>query len=311
MIRSILVPLDGSSFGEHALPLAADLARRANATLHLVHVHQMIPLTALGDAVILDAVEIHHRQDELAYLADVGRRLKEVAPVMVKPAVLEERDVEVALREYVKHNAIDLVVMSTHGRGVLGRFWFGGVADALLREVNQPMLLVRPSEGKPDLRRKVDLHRIVVPLDGTPYAERIMEPVVEMGRLFESRMTLMRVIPPVLRASCLPDATTMQGLANSALEEVQKAQRRLQEEADAYLKGFATMLREKGIKEVETRVMIDEEPAAAILDEAREEHSDLIALETHARNEFSRLFHRSVTETIIRNGELVLVHHKV
>jgi len=41
MIRSILVPLDGSTFGEHALPMAASLARRAGATLHLVHVHEV------------------------------------------------------------------------------------------------------------------------------------------------------------------------------------------------------------------------------------------------------------------------------
>ena len=33
MYRSLLVPLDGSAFGEHALPLALDIARRADATL--------------------------------------------------------------------------------------------------------------------------------------------------------------------------------------------------------------------------------------------------------------------------------------
>src|SRR5690606_36424049 len=39
MFRNILVPLDGSPLSEQALPVAARLARAANATLHLVHVH--------------------------------------------------------------------------------------------------------------------------------------------------------------------------------------------------------------------------------------------------------------------------------
>ena len=39
MIRTILVPLDCSTFGEHALPMAAAAARQHGATLHLVHVH--------------------------------------------------------------------------------------------------------------------------------------------------------------------------------------------------------------------------------------------------------------------------------
>src|SRR4051794_10061084 len=39
MFRSILVPLDESSFGEHALPLALTIARRAGAKIRVVHAH--------------------------------------------------------------------------------------------------------------------------------------------------------------------------------------------------------------------------------------------------------------------------------
>lgn len=42
MIRSILVPLDGSPFGEHALPLALAIAAKAGAEVQVVHVH--VPL---------------------------------------------------------------------------------------------------------------------------------------------------------------------------------------------------------------------------------------------------------------------------
>ncbi len=43
MYHSILVPLDGSPFGEHALPYAFDIARRTGAQLHLAHVYDTPP----------------------------------------------------------------------------------------------------------------------------------------------------------------------------------------------------------------------------------------------------------------------------
>jgi hypothetical protein len=51
MYRSILVPLDGSSFGEHALPLALSIARRANAHLQLVRVHSVLDAVYAPDGV--------------------------------------------------------------------------------------------------------------------------------------------------------------------------------------------------------------------------------------------------------------------
>jgi hypothetical protein len=45
MFRSLLVPLDGSIFSEHALPFALDIAKRASAAVQLLQVH--VPLNAL------------------------------------------------------------------------------------------------------------------------------------------------------------------------------------------------------------------------------------------------------------------------
>jgi nucleotide-binding universal stress UspA family protein len=68
MIRTILVPLDGSAFAERALPVAAALARRLGASLHLVSVHDpasgfIDPATAAVASVELDQ-EIRSAQQE-------------------------------------------------------------------------------------------------------------------------------------------------------------------------------------------------------------------------------------------------------
>jgi nucleotide-binding universal stress UspA family protein len=67
MYRSILVPLDGSRFGEQALPLALAVARRAGASLKLLHVHA--PLVAgypEGPVYFREDLEVHLRNKKRA-----------------------------------------------------------------------------------------------------------------------------------------------------------------------------------------------------------------------------------------------------
>jgi nucleotide-binding universal stress UspA family protein len=297
MFRSILVPLDGSTFGEHALPLAASLARRADAVLHLVHVHQAVPPASVAGVAVMDTLDLHLRQDEQAYLADVVRRLTEAGPIKVN-SVLLEGEVEPAIRAHAARVEADLVAMSTHGRGALGRFWLGSVADELVRDLPRPVLVVRPHEGKPDLHRSVELTNILLPLDGTPHAEKILEPALNLGKLFDSSFTLVRVVKPALRDSYLPEGSYVQA---SLLTEVQAIQKQWHDEALAYLEGVARRLREDGVK-VQTRVVVDEQPAVGTLLEAQTHQASLIALETHGRHGLSRLFRGSVSDKVVRGG---------
>jgi len=305
MIRSILVPLDGSDFAEHALPIAADLARKAGAVLHLVRVLATLAVEGWAGVPVPDVSDLHERQDEQAYLADVSRRLTEKAPLTIETDLLEG-DVVVALKEYAVEEAIDLVVMVTHARGAVGRFFLGSIADDLVAAVSQPILLVHPGEGKPDLAREAPLRSIVVPLDGTPLAENAVWPAVEMAKLFDSELVLVRVERPALLPSYLPDGYGIEpGLATQT-EEMAARER---EEAKKYLAQVASMLAVRGVK-VRTDVVIDERVARGILADADAHHAGLIAIETHGRRGLSRLFLGSVADEVVRGGEVpVLMHH--
>src|SRR5262249_41806092 len=132
MIRNILVPLDGSTFGEHALPLALSIATRANAGVQLLHVHP--PLTALYTEVALDVnqqlndVIRHQSRDYLQRIAEkVGAAGVAVASTMLDGEIAE------AIERHAISTRADLVVMTTHGRGPLARFWMGSVVDELIR----------------------------------------------------------------------------------------------------------------------------------------------------------------------------------
>jgi nucleotide-binding universal stress UspA family protein len=287
MFRSILVPLDGSAFGEHALPLALAIARRSGAALHVVHVHDVGSDRLLTFYTLDPGVA----QGERDYLASVAKRLTARAGVSVHPAFLKGETAEVLLGHAAATGA-DLVAMTTHGRGPLSRFWLGSVADEMARRSPVPLLLVRPQEPPPDLAEDVILRHLLIPLDGSPFAEQILAPAVELGRLMEADYTLLQVLP------ALPPASTTDF----------SPQEQLRTPAQAYLHRVAEPLRRQGLQ-VRTEVVVHSHPAAAILEESRSQVADLICLETHGRRGLPRVFLGSVADKVVRGaGGPVLLH---
>jgi nucleotide-binding universal stress UspA family protein len=183
MYRSLLVPLDGSPFGEHALPLARAIACQAGATLHLVHVHVITVPISVDAIPIFDAtLDAQDRAREQAYLDDLARRLSIDGALRITTAVLDDPIAD-ALQTYAAAHEIGLVVMTTHGRGAFSRFWLGSVADTLVRCAPMPILLLRPQEKRPNLAQLPEIKHILVPLDGSALAEGILPSATALGAL--------------------------------------------------------------------------------------------------------------------------------
>jgi nucleotide-binding universal stress UspA family protein len=313
MYRNILVPVDGSPFGEAALPLALSLARRSGAVLHLVHV--MPPIGTIYseaplyiDSSLEQELFEHQRERNQAYLDGLARKLGARASVVVKTALLAG-DIPLLLRTHAIDTHADVVVMTTHARGPLGRFWLGSVADDLVRKLPMPLLLVRPGEKVTEFEPEPAPRHILVPLDGEPMAEQMLERAVEVGTLMEADYTLLRVIRPVLPTPYTAEGASMAQIAQSLIEETNKIQEQIAKEAREYLEKVAGGLRQRGLK-VNTRVVVEEGVALAILHQAQS--TDLIALCTHGRRGLTRLFLGSVADKVIRGGHLpVLVFRPI
>ncbi len=310
MYRNILVPLDGSPFGEHALPLALGLARRAGAAVQLVHVAAPVEM-AFTESVFVTEADLAGRIEARLreYLDGVVRRSEAAADVRVTPVLLKG-DVTEQIRRRAAELPADLVVMTTHGRGPLGRFWLGSVADELLRRLAVPLLLVRPHEGEPDLAVAPPLEHLLVPLDGSPLAEQVLEPAVALGRLTGADYTLLRALKPVLAVAPGPGVAglTLEDKAQGLLERTRAVHRQLCRDAQDYLDRVTGGLEARGLR-VRTRLPVEEQPAVAILNEAVPPGIDAVALETHGRRGLSRLLLGSVADKVIRGAAVpVLVH---
>jgi len=305
MYRTILVPVDGSPFREAALPLALSMARRAGAMLHLVHVMPPVGTIYSEAPLYIDSslereLFEHERARHQAYLEQLTKKLGAKAPVVVKTALLAG-DIPAMLRNYATEVKANLVVMTTHARGPLGRFWLGSVADDLVRKLSIPVLLVRPEEAVTAFEPEPAPRRILIPLDGEPLAEQILERAVDLGQLMEADYTLLRVIKPVLPITYTAEGASMAQMARSLIEETGRIQEQIRKEAQEYLEKVAAGLRNRGLK-VNTVVEVEDKPALAVLNLAS--LADLVALCTHGRHGLPRLFLGSVADKVIRGGHL-------
>lgn len=298
MYHSLLVPLDGSAAAEHALPMGASLARRFGAALQIVRVH--VPVGSVhGEHGWYDEIADREiRESGQAYIDAVIQRLAAVGNSFLSSALLDGT-VASAINRHAVATGVDLIVMTTHGRGPMARFWLGSVADSLVRQTSIPILFVRPQEAEADLTHEPLFERVQIPLDGSPLAEQILEPAVALAAAMQAEITLLRVVQQLTPASYDSDSSRVSGIRPALLKQLQEVDRQEWTRAEEYLDQIAERLRSRSLR-VQTRVVSQVRPATAILDDASTHGTDLIALATHGRGGLKRLLVGSVADKVLR-----------
>lgn len=299
MYRSILLPLDGSSFAEEALPLAARLARGEGTELRLLHVIRGAPDVDFKSPVEDLAWRTEVREAASGALGDRVARLRKEG--ISAHAEVREGPVVEQLLASAKEHGVDLVVMTTHGAGGFRRWWLGSVAERLLRDGTFPLLLVRPwddtserSGGEPRFGR------VLVPLDGSPESEAVLPHVAWLHEARDAELVLVRVIPSPLEVGSL------YGVPSVKIES--EAHRWQRESARSYLEEVAArMARSRGLAgalppRMELRVVEASSAAEGILEAARVHGADLVALSTHGRSGIGRVVVGSVADKVIRGA---------
>ena len=299
MYSTILIPLDGSPLGERALPVAIALARRSRARLELVHVRG--PSAPSANAPMYDTrldEELEQGiRDRISTLAESVVRDEGLAAT----AVFLRGDIPCALHEHASAHGIDLVVMTSHGRGGFNRAWLGSVADELIRRATVPLLLVRPDRDDPPEVREPIFRRVLVPLDTSQRAEEVLAHAAALGIPESTEYLLLTVVTPRTAVDPFPGLVTMLGRADLT-RRVKDEQTR----ADDYLTRVANSFLEIGAT-VSPHTLLDPRPATAILDFARERGVDLIVLSTRVRSATERVLVGSVADKVARGASVPIL----
>jgi len=134
MYDRILLPLDGSDLARAIVPQVQDMAA--------AHGAEVILLQVLPGSGVLPATAAQERDEAEERLTEVEQALLEKG-VNARHTIRHGSDPAAEIVDYAEVNKVDLIAMSTHGRGGVGRWVFGSVAAKVLEGTTKPILLVR------------------------------------------------------------------------------------------------------------------------------------------------------------------------
>ena len=204
--NDFLVPLDGTVRSEAALPLAARIARNAQATLVLVKVVSFVseywmPITPTYPIMAQTAIDADV-EEATAYLERIAADPK-LAGITIKTSVQCGQVAPTILAVAASFGG-DLIVLCHHGSTGALHWIMGSVAEMVARHAAIPVLVLR--EGATSLggtaADSAQPLRLLVPLDGSAGAQAALEPGAELLTALaaprqKTALHLARVIPPV------------------------------------------------------------------------------------------------------------------
>jgi nucleotide-binding universal stress UspA family protein len=144
MHKRVLLPLDGSTMAEQALPHAVEQAERFRSELVLLRaVSPLLPGNGLSP---MELGWVQEQAGEWArdYLESIATQVR-TRGVPVKVAIIQDPAHE-AITQFAEANDVDLIVICSRGQSGPSRWLMGSVADRVVRGAAVPVLLVRASE---------------------------------------------------------------------------------------------------------------------------------------------------------------------
>ncbi len=317
MFQRIIVPLDGSTGAERAIPVAARLARASGGSL--VFVRAVLPPVDLGKFVTPHTA-VWERQAYETQRAQAASYLVSAMLTHTNDPAGIETDLVVAtglaaptICSSARREHADLIVMYSYGETGLMRWMFGSVARETARHSPVPVLMLQGRGAVLSVSRTADpLHGMVV-LDGSPMAEVALSPAVE---LLAALAAPTRAALHLLRVVDLP---ATYGKWRSQAHVSTMLQEQATQEAETYLRAVAHRLQAEKMPSlckltVSTSVALSTDVADTRFKSSEYTGSPgqlgdctLIALATEKRGALRRVLEPNVSEKILSSTRLPLL----
>lgn len=244
MYEHIIVPFDGSARAVGASLIGADLSRIFGARLLVV--------TASGADQGAPLQQLKDRAIEMS---------KESVDVWVEGVRKPARAVGVA----TSYRPKTLICMATHARSGLGRLVYGSVAERVVRQLDEPVLLLGP---ECDFRDPADFRQVILCIDGTPTSEAAVPLAAAWAHALGLRCLLLNAVDERSEPVITPD-----------------------------LNRYEKTLRE--ICDVEQLRVRAANPVDGLVDVARHATGSLLVMATHGRRGFDRLRNGSAVVEVV------------
>lgn len=188
MILNILVPLDGSSLAEAALPGAVWLSQLFGTRITLLHViEHNAPASVHGER------HLTSEEEALAYLQSVAQRFPPGIETSFHVHREQVSDVARSIAMHASELEQDFVVMCSHGRSGLHQFMVGSIPQQVIAFGRTPVLLIHPQRDQAKLFAHVD--RLLVALDDDPEHNCGLDLAGQIAQRSGAALDLLNVVP--------------------------------------------------------------------------------------------------------------------
>jgi len=281
-LQEILVPLDGSREAESVLPYLRDLAPRFGSHVHI-----------LGVGIGKKTRRVNRLLED--YINRIANGLK--GNNIQAKAVTRYGTAADKILDFTAENEIGLIIMATHGRSGITRWWMGSVAEKVISEATAPVLLVRskrPSKTGAAGKLKI-FHKILAPLDGSDIGEAALPYAEILATNSVASISLLQVVSP-------PGTVEASLLGGPDWRKFVKA---MHDAGEDYLKNIIERLSDKGIKS--TYEVITGDPADKIVEYANDKKASLIAMSTHGRTGLARWVLGSIADKVLHGARIPIL----
>ncbi len=278
-LHDVAVLLDGSDFAAQAIPWVKMYCLKTGARLTI--------LSAIKGKSPDPQNEFEREfQARKKYLGQVQKELQ--AEGISVDVVLRSGFIADAAQLLVYERNIDIVVTSTRGKSGELNWTRGGVSQKLIQRINQPILFIQTTKDGTSPPPK--LERILVPLDGSIFSERVLPYARFLAQTFGAELILLTV-------PAVPEPEDY----HAPSELIEDIRRKAEMEIENFLNAVADSLRESGIR---VRTMVTGTlPARTIVQVGREEDVDLIMNTSRGRGGFELLMMGSEAQRIVEHSD--------
>ncbi len=274
-MKKILIPTDFSKHAEYALKVAAQIARKNNGEIILLH---MLELPHQGS----DAVGSGKDIPEIMFFKNAAiNRLEDLMDedylegIKVSEVVQFEMAFEGILR-ISKINEVDLVVMGSHGASGYKEMFIGSNAEKVVRNSEVPVLIIKKEQDN------FEVNNFVFASDFSEEIKKPFEKVVEFANKFDATLHLTMINTP-------------NNFKPTSLSE------QIMSEFVADFK----------VNKYETHVYNESNVEKGILNFANSIDADLIGMSTHGRKGLSHFFNGSISEDLVNHASRPVVTFKI
>ncbi len=274
-MKKILVPTDFSEHAKYALKVAAQIARKNNGEIFLLH---MLELPSEAG----DAIGSGHELPEIMLFKNAAiNRLEDLMddPSLEGIKVSEIIQFELAfdgIMNISKKNDVDLIVMGSHGANGFKEMFIGSNAEKVVRNSEIPVLIIKKEAGDFEVKKFVF---------ASDFSDEIKKPfakVVEFANKFEAELHLVMINTP---SSFKPTH-----IANEIM--------------NSFISGF-------NINKYSTHIYNDVNVESGVLNFTNSIDADLIGMSTHGRKGLAHFFNGSISEDLVNHAVKPVVTFKI